>query len=163
MWIIIKIFSTRLWGRPRIRRKQQLLRPTRWRRRTWPSLEKDARKRFGWRFFKKQVTIFIWFSKMNGLFICVSKGNPFLLLIGHRIINYLFLRDLGPAHQHPSSHCGLHSRRHLLLQHGRLILFRLLMYIRPYMLNYKINSTNRGTFSNSVRKIILMVSMVLGV
>ena len=31
------------------------------------------------------------------------------------------------------------------------------------MLNCKINSTNRGTFSNSVRKIILMVSMVQGV
>ena len=30
-------------------------------------------------------------------------------------------------------------------------------------LNCKINSTNRGTFSNSVRKIILMVSMVQGV
>ena len=32
-----------------------------------------------------------------------------------------------------------------------------------HMLNCKINSTNRGTFSNSVRKIILMVSMVQGV
>ena len=32
-----------------------------------------------------------------------------------------------------------------------------------FMLNCKINSTNRGTFSNSVRKIILMVSMVQGV
>ena len=31
------------------------------------------------------------------------------------------------------------------------------------MLNCKINSTNRGTFSNSVWKIILMVSMVQGV
>ena len=32
-----------------------------------------------------------------------------------------------------------------------------------YKLNCKINSTNRGTFSNSVRQIILMVSMVQGV
>ena len=48
-----------------------------------------------------------------------------LFMIGHTYTTfyYLSLRDLGPAHHHPSSHRGLLSRRHRLLQHGRLILF----------------------------------------
>ena len=42
-------------------------------------------------------------------------------------------------------------------------LLQILAFISNGILNCKINSTNRGTFSNSVRKIILMVSMVQGV
>ena len=57
-----------------------------------------------------------------------------LFMIGHTYttIHYISLRDLGPAHHHPSSHCGLLSRRHYLLQ-LQLILFRLSMYIRLHM------------------------------
>ena len=37
-----------------------------------------------------------------------------LFMIGHTYTTfyYISLRDLGPAHHHPSSHCGLLSRRH---------------------------------------------------
>ena len=85
------------------------MRPTK--RKPWPLLEEDAGKGFLSQLFKYQVNYTVT--------ICFSWK--------------IFLRDLGPAHHHPSSHCGLLSRCHLLLQHGRLILFHECEYQTPYI------------------------------